>query len=157
MSDAAAGVPEESRVISYERVVEAQPARVFAMIADPAVQPRWDGNDNLRSAGDGQRVRAVGDVFVMTLSGGAVRENHVVEFEEERRIAWRPAEPGRRPPGHLWRWELLPLDGCRTLIRHTYDWSELSDPQRFERARATTAERLQASVERLAALIARGD
>jgi uncharacterized protein YndB with AHSA1/START domain len=155
MSDAAADVQEESRVISYERVIEAQPGRHFVMIADPAVQPRWDGNDNLGSAADGQRVRAVGDVFVMTLSRGAVRENHVVEFEEGRRIAWRPAEPGQRPPGHLLRWELVPLDGSRTLIRHTYDWSELTDPQRFERARATTAERLRASVDRLAALIAR--
>jgi uncharacterized protein YndB with AHSA1/START domain len=155
MSDAAADVQEESRAISYERVIEAQPGRLFAMIADPAVQPRWDGNDNLGSAADGQRVRAVGDVFVVTLSRGAVRENHVVEFEEGRRIAWRPAEPGQRPPGHLWRWELVPQDGSRTLIRHTYDWSELTDPQRFERARATTAERLRASVDRLAALIAR--
>ena len=144
-------------MISYERVVEAQPGRVFDMIADPAVQPRWDGNDNLGSADNGQRVRAVGDVFVMTLSGGAVRENHVVEFEEGRRIAWRPAEPGRLPPGHLWRWETLPIDGSRTLIRHTYDWTGLTDPERFERARATTAERLQASVDRMAALIARGD
>ena len=41
-------------------------------------------------------------------------------------------------------------------MRHTYDWSELTDPQRFERARATTADRLRASVDRLADLAARG-
>jgi hypothetical protein len=38
------------------------------------------------------------------------------------------------------------------LVRHTYDWSELTDPKRFERARATTADRLRASVDRLADL-----
>jgi hypothetical protein len=93
----------------------------------------------------------------MTLTNGAARENHVVEFAEGRLIAWRPAEPGRLPPGHLWRWELEPLEGSRTLVRHTYDWTELTDTQRLERARATTAERLRASVERLAALVEPAD
>jgi uncharacterized protein YndB with AHSA1/START domain len=143
-------------VVSYERVIAASPDRIFALIADPAAQPRWDGNDNLRAAADGQRVRAVGDVFVMTLTLGSERENHVVEFEEGRRIAWRPADPGQPPAGHLWRWELEPLDDGRTLVRHTYDWSELTDPKRFERARATTADRLRASADRLADLAARG-
>jgi len=143
------------RVVSYERVIAAPPDQIFALIAEPAAQPRWDGNDNLRAAVDGQRVRAVGDVFVMTLTMGSERENHVVEFEEGRRIAWRPADPGQPPAGHLWRWELEPLDDGRTLVRHTYDWSELTDPKRFERARATTADRLRASVDRLADLAAR--
>ena len=42
----------------------------------------------------------------MTLTSGSIRENHVVEFDEGRLIAWRPSEPGAQPPGHLWRWEL---------------------------------------------------
>lgn len=96
-----------SRVVSYERVVDAPAEQVFALIADPAAQPGWDGNDNLESAAEGQRIRRVGDVFATKLTMGETRENHVVEFEEGRRIAWRPAEPGRTPPGHLWRWELL--------------------------------------------------
>jgi len=145
-----------SRVVSYERAVEAAPERIFALIADPAVQPEWDGNDNVASAAEGQRVHAVGDTFVTTISQGATRENHVVEFEEGRRIAWRPSEPGRQPPGHLWRWELEPLDDGRVLVRHTYDWTELTDAQRLPRARATTADRLRASVDRLAALAAHG-
>ena len=146
---------EPPRVVSASREIAAPAARIFELIADPSLQPRWDGNDNLRAAVDGQRVRAVGDVFVMTLTMGSERENHVVEFEEGRRIAWRPADPGQPPAGHLWRWELEPLGDGRTLVRHTYDWSELTDPKRFERARATTADRLRASVDRLADLAAR--
>ena len=89
----------------------------------------------------------------MTLTGdAAVSVNHVVEFEEGRRIAWRPAEPGQRPPGHLWRWELEPIDESRTNVTHTYDWSELTDAKRLARARATTDAKLQASLNRLAAL-----
>lgn len=145
------------RVASYERMVHAEPERIFALIADPAAQPSWDGNDNLASAAPGQRVRAVGDMFSTTVTSGVVRENHVVEFEEGRRIAWRPAEPGQEPPGHLWRWELEPVGDSATLVRHTYDWTDLTDPGRFERARATTAERLQSSVDRLATLAEQGE
>jgi len=35
----------------------------------------------------------------MTTAKGAIRENHVVEFDEGRRIAWMPAEAGKRPLG----------------------------------------------------------
>lgn len=146
---------EDLRVVSTSREISAAAGPIFELIADPSHQPRWDGNDNLSEAPPGQRVRAVGDVFTMTLSGGAIRENHVVEFEEGSLIAWRPAEPGGQPPGHLWRWELEPIDASRTRVTHTYDWSQLTDEGRFSRARATTADRLQDSLDRLAALVER--
>ncbi|HVM21508.1 MAG TPA: SRPBCC family protein, partial [Egibacteraceae bacterium] len=130
---------EASRVVSATRDILAPARVIFELIADPAQQPRWDGNENLSEAPPGQRVGKVGDVFTMVLSKGAMRENHVVEFEEGRRIAWRPAEPGSAPPGHLWRWELDPTGEAVTTVTHTYDWSQLTDPNRFERARATTA------------------
>ena len=140
------------RVVSASREIAAGSSRIFEFIADPALQPRWDGNDNLAEAAAGQRIRKVGDVFVMTLTNGAIRENQVVEFDEGRRLAWRPAEPGQQPPGHLWRWELEPIDGSRTVVTHTYDWSDLKDEKRRTRARATTDDKLQASLDRLAAV-----
>jgi uncharacterized protein YndB with AHSA1/START domain len=146
-------VSVEETVVSARRVIAAPAAAIFELIADPAMQPRWDGNDNLAEAAAGQRVRAVGDVFTMTLTMGAVRENHVVEFEEGALIAWRPSEAGATPPGHLWRWELEPLGDARTRVTHTYDWSALTDEKRLVRARATTSEKLAASIERLAARV----
>ena len=139
-------------IVSASRDISAPAEEIFELIADPSQQPRWDGNDNLASAAAGQRVRAVGDVFAMTVTRGAIRENHVVEFSEGRLIAWRPAEPGKTPPGHLWRWELTPIDASRTRVTHTYDWTQLTDPGRLARARATTADNLRASLDRLAAL-----
>ena len=139
-------------MVSAVREIAAPSGRVFELIADPSQQPRWDGNDNLARADAGQRVHAVGDVFVMALTQGTLRENHVVEFEEGRRIAWTPAEPGKRPPGHLWRWELEPIDPSRTRVTHTYDWTRLTDSNRLPRARRTTPDRLAASLDRLAAL-----
>ena len=143
---------EVPRVVSASREIAAGPERIFELIADPAAQPDWDGNDNLAKARAGQRVRQVGDVFTMTLTGGSVRENHVVEFEEGRRIAWMPAEAGQQRPGHLWRWELEPTDGAGTRVTCTYDWTQLTDQNRFRTARATTADKLRASIDRLAAL-----
>jgi hypothetical protein len=89
----------------------------------------------------------------VTLTQGSIRENHVVEFVEGRRIAWMPAEPGKAPVGHLWRWELEPMNEERTLVVHTYDWTKLDDSSRFERARATNSDRLAASIARLSDLV----
>ncbi len=146
---------EAPKVVSVSREIAAPAGKIFELIADPSLQPRWDGNANLAEARTGQRVRAVGDVFSMTITLGSVRDNHVVEFEEGRLIAWRPSEPGQEQPGHLWRWELAPVDDSRTLVTHTYDWSRLTDENRLPIARNMTADKLQASVEKLAELAER--
>jgi hypothetical protein len=64
--------------------------------------------------------------------------------------------PGKAQPGHLWRWELEPIEDNRTRVTHTYDWTQLKDRSRLPRARATTADRLAESLQRLAQL-AEGD
>lgn len=142
-------------MVRARRAVNAPAAEIFALVAAPAAQPRWDGNANLASARPGRRVRSIGIDFTMTLAGGSVRENHVVEFEEDRLIAWLPAEAGHVPAGHLWRWELQPLRTTSTSVQHTYDWTRLADEHRVERARSTTSEHLQRSLDRLAQLAER--
>jgi uncharacterized protein YndB with AHSA1/START domain len=141
------------RVVSASRDIAAAAQQIFELIADPAQQPRWDGNGNLANAEEGQRVRAIGDVFTMTLTGGGVRDNRIVEFDEGRRIAWNPSTAGQPPAGHLWRWELEPLGETRTRVTHTYDWTRLTDEHRLARARETTSEKLRASLDRLAELV----
>ena len=140
----------EGRIISATRAMSAGAERIFDLIADPALQPSWDGNNNLASAAPGQRVRQVGDVFKTTLTNGVVRENHVVEFIEGSQIAWCPAEPGKQPPGHLWRWKLEPINSTLTNVTHTYDWTALTDSKRLEKARSMTPEMLRESMDRLA-------
>lgn len=139
----------EQRIISAQGVVDASAPRIFSLIADPARQPEWDGNNNLSTAESSPRVTAVGDVFTMVLTNGQVRENHVVEFAENQLIAWKPSGVGQPQPGHLWRWELEKLDEGRMQVTHTYDWTQLEDEQRMARARSTTADMLAASIDRL--------
>jgi len=148
----------QEQIISASRDIAADPAVIFELIADPAQQPRWDGNDNLAEAQSGQRVHAVGEAFLMTNTTGKVRENRIVEFAEGRRIAWLPSEVGGTPPGHLWRWELESLGDGSTRVTHTYDWTELdrTDTMRVNRATSTTADNLAESIDRLAAIAEKG-
>jgi uncharacterized protein YndB with AHSA1/START domain len=141
-------------VVTASREIAAPAEAIFALIAEPAEQPRWDGNDNLAEAAPRQRVRAVGDVFVMTNRNGGVRDNHVVAFAEGREIAWRPAPHGERPAGHQWGWVLAPLADGRTRVTHVYDFSDLPAEQeaRLAKARLMTPEKLMASIDRLAEL-----
>ena len=143
----------DTRVVSASRVVRAAPDRIFEMIASPSRQPEWDGNDNLARADPGQRVRSAGDVFTMTLTVGSVRQNHVVEFVEGRLIAWKPADPIRAPVGHLWRWELEPIDDeCSLSCTPTTGPNSRTSPATSGRG-PPTSDRLAASIERLAALV----
>lgn len=88
-----------AQVVRASRTIEADADTIFELIADPAHQPRWDGNANLAESAPGQRIRAVGDVFTMTLTLGAVRDN------QRRRVRGGP--PRRldpcRPRGHAGR------------------------------------------------------
>lgn len=146
-------------VVTATREIAAPATTLFALIADPAEQPRWDGNDNLAEAAPGQRVRAVGDVFVMTNRNGGVRDNHIVAFAEGREIAWRPAPHGEQPAGHQWGWQLEALPGGGTRVTHIYDYSALppEQEQRLAKARLMTPAKLMASIDRLAALAEEGE
>ncbi len=149
--------PDPEGIVSATRAVSASAERIFELIAEPSSQPSWDGNNNLASSAPGQRVHGVGDVFKTTLTNGAVRENHVVEFIEGTKIAWCPAEPGKQPPGHLWRWELSEINATLTTVTHTYDFTALTDAKRLEKARSTTPEMLRDSMDKLAMLAQRSE
>ncbi|WP_353952055.1 SRPBCC family protein [Knoellia sp. S7-12] len=142
----------EIRVVSASRDIAAPAETVFELIADPRRQPEWDGNDNLVEIITGDRIRSVGESFAMRTTKGNHRDNLVVDFEEGRRIAWRPGNEGEAPAGHEWRWEVVPLEHGSARVTHTYDWTELTDEARMPRARATQEPQLRASLDRLAAL-----
>lgn len=142
----------ESRVVTASRVIQARADDIFELIANPARQPEWDGNNNLVSATTNARIRGVGEVFGMGTTKGKSKDNHVVAFEEGRTIAWLTADAGQEPPGHIWRWDLAPNPDGGTLVTHTYDWSGVTDETRWPRHRQTTSANLLASIDRLAAL-----
>jgi hypothetical protein len=77
--------------VTESRDIDASASQIFSVVSDPATHPEIDGTGMLRSAADNQVISKVGDVFFMSVThwhmGNYVMENHVVEFEQDRRIA----------------------------------------------------------------------
>ena len=105
-------------VISESVTVDAPPAVVFAILADPRQHSRIDGSGSVGSVLKAPtRITRTGETFVvrMKLFGVPyVIRNRVVEFEPERRIAWRHFTANR------WRYELEPVDGG-TRVTESFD------------------------------------
>jgi uncharacterized protein YndB with AHSA1/START domain len=119
-------------VFTVERLIGAPPDRIFDVLADPAQHALIDGSGMLQGA-DHDAVRlALGVTFGMGMKLGVHYStvNTVVEFEENRRIAWQTGPKGKLEPyvaGRIWRYELEPR-GDRTLVRESWDIS--TDHQR---------------------------
>ncbi|RDI34671.1 SRPBCC family protein [Lentzea flaviverrucosa] len=117
------------RSVSATRIVHAPAARIFDLLADPSKHPLIDGSGSVRAPRPGAPERlAPGSAFGMDMKIGlAYRiENTVVEFEEDRLIAWRHFN------GHRWRWQLTPLADGTTEVTETFDWSTARVPLFFD-------------------------
>ncbi|MFC4945453.1 SRPBCC family protein [Pseudonocardia sp. GCM10023141] len=116
-----------ARSVSAEVVVAAPPEQVFALLADPRRHHEIDGSGTVRSAVQGPDRLAAGATFGMRMHWVLpyVIQNTVVEFEENRRIAWRHF--GR----HIWRYELEPVAGG-TQVTETFDWAPSLVPRGLE-------------------------
>lgn len=111
------------RTVSSSTVVEAPPARVFAILADPRQHQRIDGSGTLRGSVEGPERLTEGARFGMRMKHGAPyqTQNTVVEFEQDRLIAWKHFAP------HRWRYELEPVAGG-TRVTETWDATRVPVP-----------------------------
>ncbi|MEV7331938.1 sigma-70 family RNA polymerase sigma factor [Micromonospora sp. NPDC093244] len=132
-------------LVSVSRRIAAPAADIFRILADPRRHNDIDGSGMLRGAVSDQVVSAVGDVFVMKMHyppyGDYEMDNHVIEYEVDRRIGWRP-EPGRGHPdtapgsttprrwGHRWTYELTPDGPDATVVTEIYDCSHVPEDRR---------------------------
>jgi Polyketide cyclase / dehydrase and lipid transport len=119
------------------RTIAANPAEIFAVLADPSRHKETEPGDWVRDAIDTDRITCTGQMFAVNMfheqGGGAyVVHNVVTEFNQDRSIAWLPGEldeSGRHSPGGwTWRYDLAP-NGAGTDVTLTYDWS--GAPQEF--------------------------
>lgn len=115
--------------ITVERTIDAPAADIFALLADAAKHSEFDGSGTVRGTRQESRPLSLGAKFGMSMHMGVgyKTSNEVIEFEQDRRIAWRTTGLGGLIGGRIWRYELQPVDGG-TLVRETWDIS--SDKQR---------------------------
>ena len=115
------------RTVSDSVVVAATPEQVFDLLADPRRHPELDGSGTVKGAVRGPSRLSLGATFGMRMRIGMpyLIRNTVVEFEENRRIAWRHF--GR----HIWRYELEPVSGG-TRVTETFDWNGALSPRALE-------------------------
>lgn len=116
-----------TRSVSRSVVVPVPPEEVFALLADPRKHAEIDGSGTVKSALKAPDRLSLGASFGMRMRFGVpyVISNEVVEFDENRRIAWRHI--GR----HVWRYELEPVDGG-TRVTETFDWASARSPKALE-------------------------
>ena len=152
MSDA-----RESETV--ERLIPAPPEAIFAFLVDPARHPEIDGSGTVRSAkGEPQRLE-LGSTFGMSMKMGLPysMESTVIDFEENRCIAWQtrgPTRIGKLVGGRIWRYELEPVEGG-TLVRETWDITEESAATKpFVRKGAKDARKnMAATLERIEGIV----
>jgi uncharacterized protein YndB with AHSA1/START domain len=119
--------------VSVSRRIAAPAEAIFSVLSDPRRHQEYDGSTMLRGT-EGGPITAIGDVFVMKmyfkpLGGDYCMNNHVVEFEPGRRIAWEPENGAGHPDvdspkarwGHRWRFELAPDGPDATVVTETWD------------------------------------
>ena len=107
------------QLISESITVDAPPAVVFAILADPRQHNRIDGSGSVGSVISGpERITAKGQTFTVRMKLFHVPYlimNRVVEYEADRRIAWRHFTANR------WRYELEPTADGGTRVTETFD------------------------------------
>ncbi|WP_010524235.1 SRPBCC family protein [Nesterenkonia sp. F] len=134
------------------RTLDAPPATIFAVLADPNEHQHTEPTDWVREAHDTAPLTDVGQVFGMRMfhvnAGGEYRmDNRVIAFEQDRVLAWEPGQyddAGRLGTGGwTWRYDLAPVGGAGpgeddagddtepgTAVTLTYDWSGVPEPLR---------------------------
>lgn len=113
-----------SREISASTTIDAPPSVVFDILSDPRQHARIDGSGSVGNVIDApDRLRAKGDAFSVHMKIVVPYKitNKVVEYETDRRIAWRHFG------AHRWRYVLEPTDDGGTTVTETFDYSRYPD------------------------------
>jgi hypothetical protein len=119
------------------RTIAAGPATIFALLCEPEGHVLIDSSGMLQSA-DGERVRRVGDSFVVHMDREALGdlpmgkydvEVIITKYVQDERIEWTISGTIQPPIKHLYGYRLEPT-GSGTLVTSYYDWSEIADRYR---------------------------
>jgi uncharacterized protein YndB with AHSA1/START domain len=143
--------------VSVSRVIPAPAEAIFDILADPGRHQEIDGSGTVQGAHSATPRRLkLGDTFGMSMRMGVPysTRNVVVEFEDNRRIAWRTLAAPLLTllfTGRTWRYVLEPVEGG-TRVTETWDIStEAALSRPLVRAKMTTSTRtaMERTLERI--------
>jgi uncharacterized protein YndB with AHSA1/START domain len=149
-------------VETVERTIPAAPEAIFALLTDPSRHHDIDGSGMVKDAKNAPERVELGDTFGMAMKLGVPYSTHneVVEFDDNRRIAWQHSTSGAIGsvvgPGAIWRYELEPADGG-TKVRETWDFSAVRGIKsllRIARSRRATRAGMEKTLENIEELLA---
>jgi uncharacterized protein YndB with AHSA1/START domain len=138
-------------IVEGQREINARPDQIFDLLADPGRHSEIDGSGTVKKAGNQAPQRlALGSKFEMSMKLGAPYKmiNEVVEYEENRRIAWQPRWPGaigKIVGGRIWRYILEPVGENKTLV--TESWDITQDPLKSLLARPPVKKRVAQAIK----------
>ncbi len=97
--------------------IVAEPAAIFNYLANPKAHKEFDGSNSIKGVNWGPERLTLGAKFGMQMKIGFNYRitNKVVEFEENKLIAWRHL--GR----WIWRYELERTADGRTIVTESFD------------------------------------
>ena len=154
----------DGNTVSVERVIKAPPDKIFALLADAGKHASIDGADSVNHASAASVPLTMGTQFGMAMRGRKQTlfipyrtNNTVIEFEPDRRIAWKTTFLGGRVGGRIWRYELepAPADPGATLVRETWDVSQDKQKRMITSGSIPqqNADGMRATLERIAKLL----
>ena len=147
----------ESDMVTVERVIAAPASDIFAIVSDTSRHSEIDGSGAVvKPKAGAPRELTLGSTFGMSMKAGVPysMSNTVIEFEQDRRIAWKTVLSGflgRYIGGRIWRYEFEPVEGG-TLVRESWDISEDKQSTFLRRGKlpSATADGMTKTLERLA-------
>jgi uncharacterized protein YndB with AHSA1/START domain len=149
----------KGNTVSVERVIKAPASEIFAFVADAGKHAIIDGSGLVQHSTAESVPLTKGSKFGMSMKMGLPYKttNTVIEFEQDRRIAWKTTFAGGLVGGRIWRYELEPTDGG-TLVRETWDVSQ--DKQQWmvktDRMATQAEDGMRGTLERIAELVEKG-
>jgi hypothetical protein len=149
-------------VVTVERFIASPPEPIFELLVHPERHRDIDGSGSVRDPRGEPEKLSLGSKFGMSMKMGLPYSmvSTVIEYEENRRVAWQTTGPGAiggHVGGRIWRYELEPVDGG-TIVRETWDIRQESSFTRpvVRRGATQTRKNMTATLERIDKLVTSG-
>ena len=160
MSEAQETKDEKSERIEIRRFIPADVARVFSVVRDPEGHVTIDSTGMLQSW-TGEPASKVGDEFVIHMDRESLNDYPMgkydvtvkfTRYEHDRAIAWTIEGQIKPQIGHVYGYELEPVDGG-TRVRESWDISQEKVKAMVRPARKRTIKAMEETLARIEQLV----